>query len=250
LGLTAVAQKELNAYKYIIIPSRFDFQKEANEYGVNLLLKYKFQQLGFESYLDTDDLPKELLTNTCLYATPVLHTKSNMFKTVVSIELFDCTKKSLYKTQEGSSTSKNFKASYNEAIRKSLKSFGDYKLEYTLIKEEVVVKENNRLVKNKDVKQDVNLSTSENRLNRVSFNYKKQEYKLIKKGLMFFEIENVNTKEIIGKMIASGLKKGVFHIKFNDKTGFCYYGENGNLILEFLSSDNSVQMKKLLLKVN
>jgi len=131
VGLTAVAQKELNAYKYIIIPSKFDFQKEKNEYGINLLLKYKFQQLGFESYLDTDDLPLELRTNTCLYASPVLHTNSNMFKTVVSIELFDCTKQSLYKTQEGSSKSKSFKISYNEAIRNALKSFQDYKLDYS-----------------------------------------------------------------------------------------------------------------------
>ena len=97
IGLTAVAQNELNAYKYVVIPSKYDFQKEANEYGINLLLKYKFQQLGFESYLDTDDLPQILRTNTCLYASPVLHTKSNMFKTVVSVELFDCTNKSLFK---------------------------------------------------------------------------------------------------------------------------------------------------------
>jgi len=131
LGLTTLAQTELNAYKYIVIPSKFDFQKETNEYGINLLLKYKFQQLGFESYLDTDDLPQVLRTNTCLYALPVVHTKNSMFKTIVSVELFDCTKKSLYKTQEGSSSSKNVKVSYNEAIRKALNSFQDYKLEYS-----------------------------------------------------------------------------------------------------------------------
>jgi len=155
LGLTAVAQKELNAYKYIIIPSRFDFQKVANEYGVNLLLKYKFQQLGFESYLDTDDIPQEVRTNTCLYASPVLYAKSNMFKTVVSIELFDCTKKSLYKTQEGSSNSKNFKVSYNQAVREALKSFGDYKLDYSPKQETVQLelKDTNVIVSSKAEKE-------------------------------------------------------------------------------------------------
>ena len=83
LGVTAFAQKELNGYKYIVIPTRFDFQKEANEHGINLLLKYKFQQLGFEAYLDTDELPEILRVNTCLYAYPVLHTKENMFKTIM-----------------------------------------------------------------------------------------------------------------------------------------------------------------------
>ena len=139
IGLVAQAQNKLNAYKYIVIPSKFNFQKETNEYGLNLLLKYKFQQLGFESYLDTDDLPQELRTNTCLYAFPVLHTKSNMFKTTVSVELFDCANKSLYRTQEGGSSSKNFKVSYNEAVRKALNSFQDYKLDYSPEQETVQI---------------------------------------------------------------------------------------------------------------
>ena len=54
-----------------------------------------------------------------------------MFKTTVSVELFDCDKKSLYKTQKGSSSSKNIKASYNEAVRKALNSFQDYRLNYS-----------------------------------------------------------------------------------------------------------------------
>jgi len=142
LGVAVFAQKELNGYKYMVIPSKFDFQKEANQHGINMLLKYKFQQLGFETYLDTDDLPQELRTNTCLYVYPVLHTKSNMFKTIASVELFNCYNKSLFKTQEGESKSKNIKASYNEAVRKALKSFGDYKLVYEPVKEEVVVNNN------------------------------------------------------------------------------------------------------------
>lgn len=242
IGLTAVAQSELNVYKYVVIPSKYDFQKEANEYGINLLLKYKFQQLGFESYLDTDDLPQILRTNTCLYASPVLHTKSNMFKTVVSVELFDCANKSLFKTQEGSSNSKNLKTSYNESLRKALKSFGDYRLEYTSLKDDVVVKENNQLKKNEVVAPVDDISTSNNGLDSVSFNIEDQEYKLIKKSFMLYEIQKESTKEIIGVMMAASLKKGVHHIKFYDKVGLGYYGENENLIMEFLSSDSSVEL--------
>jgi len=242
LGLTAVAQEELNAYKYIIIPSKFDFQKEVNEHGVNLLLKYKFQQLGFESYLDTDDLPQEVRTNTCLSASPVLHTKSNMFKTVVSVELFDCANKSLFKTQEGSSNSKNIKISYNEAVRKALNSFQGYKLNFTPVKGAVVVERDNQLKKSKVVKQNNEVGASKNRLSKGSFIYNDQEYQLVKQGLMLIEIKNINTNTIIGKMIPSALKKGVHHIEFNDRIGFCYYGENENMIMEFMSSDNSVQV--------
>ena len=115
-------------------------------------------------------------------------------------------------------------------------------MEFSPIKEEVVIKENNQLVKNDVEKQDKDLSASESGFNRMSFNYKEQEYKLIKKSFMLFEIQNVSTNKVVGKMIPSALKKGVYHIEFNDSVGFCYYGENENMIMEFMSSDNSVQM--------
>jgi len=239
VSVTAFAQKKMNAYEYIIVPSKFDFQEEANEFGINLLLKYKFQQLGFEVYLDTDELPQRLRTNTCLYAHPVLHSKSNMFKTVISIELFDCNNKSLYKTQDGVSTSKNIKASYNEAIRKSLKSFGDYKLSYSPNDDLVVIKED------KTVKKIGNVLASESKLNSGGFNYKGINYLLIKKGVMLFEIQNKETKSIDGKIIVSGLKKDIYHIEFNGKIGFGYYGEDESLVMEFMSSDNSVEMISL-----
>ncbi|PHS08448.1 MAG: hypothetical protein COA88_06910 [Kordia sp.] len=245
ISVTAFAQKELNAYKYIVIPSRFDFQKEANQYGINLLLKYKFQQLGFEVFLDTDDLPQELRTNTCFYASPVLLTKSNMFKTRVSVELLDCYNKSLFKTQEGISTSKNFKMSYNEAVRMALKSFGDYKLKYAPVKEEVVLNEDSQLIKQEVVKQNVYVSSLENKLNSGSFSYKGEEFLLVKKGGILFEIQNKKTNVVVGKMIASGFKKGISHVEFNGKVGFGYYGENGSLIMEFMSSEDSVEMISL-----
>jgi len=237
LGVTAFSQKELNAYKYIVIPTRFDFQKEANEYGINLLLKYKFQQLGFEAYLDTDELPQILRTNTCLYAYPVLHTEENMFKTIISVELFNCDKKSLYHSIKGESRSKVIKTSYNEALRKSLKSFRDYRLEY------VPGKDDTNLVKNEAAKGEIVKSL--NTLNQGEFSYKKTVYVLVKKGVMLFEIQNKKSKAVAGKIIKSGFKKDVFHFVFNNRKGFCYYGENGNLIMEFMSSDNSVEMISL-----
>ncbi len=245
IGVTAFAQKELNAYRYVVIPSKFDFQKEANEYGINLLLKYKFQKLGFETYLDTDVLPEILRVNTCLITYPVLHVKNNMFKTVTSIELLNCNKESLFKTQSGTSTSKNTKVSYNEAIRKSLKSFGDYKLDYSPVNEDVVVSEKEKIEENEHVKQIADSNTPEDKLNTGNFIYKNQKYKLIKKSFMLFEIQKLNSNEIVGNMIASGIKKGIFHIKLNDKIGFCYYGENENMIMEFMSSNNSVEMISL-----
>jgi len=68
---------------------------------------------------------------------------------------------------------------------------------------------------------------------------------LIKKGVMLFEIQNKETKSIDGKIIVSGLKKDIYHIEFNGKIGFGYYGEDESLVMEFMSSDNSVEMISL-----
>ena len=154
-----------------------------------------------------------------------------------SVELFNCSKKSLYHSKKGESRAKVVKTSYNEALRKSLKSFGDYRLEY------VPGKDDTNLVKNEAVKGEIVKSL--NTLNKGEFTYKNIAYVLVKKGVMLFEIQNKKSNAVAGKIIQSGFKKDVFHIEFNDRKGFCYYGENENMIMEFMSSDNSVEMISL-----
>ena len=126
----ATAQEKLNNYKYVLIPAKFEFQNTENQYNINLLLKYKFQQMGFDAYLDTDELPRELKTNSCLYIKPLVIVNSTMFKNAVSVKMFNCDNELLFETQEGMSREKSNKTSYNVALRKSLKSFEDYHLEY------------------------------------------------------------------------------------------------------------------------
>lgn len=231
LSCTALAQKELNAYKYIVIPSKFDFQKKINEHGLNMLLKYKFEQLGFETYLDTDDMPKALRTNTCLYMEPLLITKSNMFKTTTKVQLVDCDKKILYTSREGESRAKNIKKSYVEALRKSLSSFDTYKLEYT----PSVTNYNNNKPKEA-------IASSSELNNSLKYNYNKEELILEKTSFSVIEIRKLKTNMLAGKMYISSLKKNMYHISFDGKTGFGYFDENRNLIMEFLDSNNTVQL--------
>lgn len=130
LSFCTTAQEKLNNYKYVLIPAKYDFQKTENENNVNLLLKYKFQQMGFETYLDTDKLPHEIKTNSCTYLKPLVITKNTVFKTILHIQVINCDNDVLFETREGSSRTKSDKISYNEAIRMALSSFGDYRLKY------------------------------------------------------------------------------------------------------------------------
>lgn len=242
IGVTAFAQKDLNSYQCVIIPSKFDFQKQVNQYGLNDLLKLKFNELGFETYIESEDVPNKYLEKPCLVLTPVIIKKRKLFKTIMHIEILNCYGKVLFVTKKGSNGEKVNKIASNMALRESLKSFGNYKLDYKPVNKDVVVVAKEQILENEPVKQIVDSKTPEDKLNINNFIYKDEQYKLIKKSFKFFEIQKLNTNEVVGSVIESGLKKGVFHIKFNGKTGFCYYGENENMIVEFMSSNNSVEM--------
>lgn len=124
------AQEKMNNYKYIIVPDKFDFQKSENQYNLNMLLKFKFQQMGFETFLQSDSIPREIKVNTCSFLRPIIISNSTMFKTTLRVQILNCEEEVLFETKEGLSRSKNYKTSYNEAIRSALKSFGDYHLQF------------------------------------------------------------------------------------------------------------------------
>lgn len=234
ISFSAVAQQELNAYKYVVVPSKYEFQKKANQYGVNMLLKYKFEQLGFETFLDTDELPKSLKTNTCAYIRPMLKHVSTLFSTKIIVEIHNCDNKPLFVTREGVSKSKNYKVSYNQALREALKSFGDYKLSYepTMnVEEEIEV-------------MTVEAPKKEAVTYFAQYFYNENNYDFVKSESVFLsEISDSKTNAVIGK-ISKSSKSGIYHVILNNTVGIGYYDETGNFIVELLEKSGSVLLHK------
>ncbi len=131
LAFNSYSQHKLNSYEYVIIPAKFDFQKSPNQYGLNMLLKYKFQQIGFNTYLDNEDVPKQLLGDNCLVLTPTIVDESRMFSRNVLVEVRNCYNDVLFVTKIGTSRTKDFNKAYNEALRDALKSFRNYRLKFS-----------------------------------------------------------------------------------------------------------------------
>lgn len=240
LGCFGFAQEALNNYKYIVVPARFDFQKEVNQYQLNNLLKSKFTQLGLEAYLDTDELPQEVKTNSCLYLKPIINARSNMFTTKTIISLIDCDNKVVYTTREGVSKSKNVRVSYLEAIRSSLKSFDGFQYKYEPKKEvnnSVVISPKTPVI---DVSKDPNIGNvlisdkKQKELNAYFYNGKKVK---LEKDLTKLYVIEINSEKIIGTLYNSAFKKGVYHISIDGKKGIAYFIENGNLVVEFLEDE-------------
>ncbi len=129
-SLNGFAQVELNNYKYIIVPKKFDNFKKANKYKTSTLIKYLFTQEGFNAVYD-DALPEELNSNRCLGLLVFLNDESSLFTTKTSLILKDCSSQEVFKTQTGTSKIKDYNGAYNEALTEA---FGSIKaLEYKYV---------------------------------------------------------------------------------------------------------------------
>ena len=113
----SVAQEN---YKYAIVPKKFSFFSDENEYNTSSMTKSFFEKEGFVVYYDTDEFPSELANNRCMAFYVNVLKKSNMFITKINFELKDCANKIIYTSIQGSSKEKEYQKSYNESFRLAL----------------------------------------------------------------------------------------------------------------------------------
>ena len=118
-SLLSIAQEN---YKIIIMPKKFDFLKEENEYNLNMLCKLFFEKEGFTVYYATDSMPSEIANNRCSALYLDLLENNTLFKTKVKVQLKDCQNNIVTFSSEPETREKNLNAAYNEVTRIALKS--------------------------------------------------------------------------------------------------------------------------------
>lgn len=217
------AQKQVNNYKYIIVPNKFDFLKTVDQYQTSSLTKFLFKKHGFTVFLADEVLPNDLAENRCLALTAVLTDASSLFTTKNSITLKDCGNKDIFSSKEGKSRIKDYKKAYHEAIRNSFKSIKALKYNYTPI---IIQKNDNqsKLVVEKTIDNSViNLyaQPTKNGFQLVDAN-PKVIFKLLKtnvKGIFVIEDENGIIYKNNNIWIAEYYKNGIktiekYQVKF------------------------------------
>lgn len=122
ISMGAIAQTAAESYKYALMPAKFKFQNEKNEYRLNSTLKLFFANKGFEVYMDDEQLPEELANNKCKAIFVNVEPKNTMFTTKLKVVVKDCNDKVLVISDEGSSREKEFKVAYNQVLLIALKS--------------------------------------------------------------------------------------------------------------------------------
>ena len=77
----------------MIVPNRYAFQKEDNQYQLNMLTKFLLEKQGFKVYMESE-APAKLLQNPCDALKADVKNESNMMTSKVQLLLTDCTNKS------------------------------------------------------------------------------------------------------------------------------------------------------------
>jgi len=125
------AQININDYKYIIVPEKFDFFKEPNKYNLNKLTKMVFEKQGFQVFYPNDKMPDDLALNKCRALYGDLIDDSGMLSTAITIVLKDCGGQEIFRSARGKSKIKDFQKAYYESLREAAVSVTDLHYQYT-----------------------------------------------------------------------------------------------------------------------
>ncbi|NER15150.1 hypothetical protein GWK08_16970 [Leptobacterium flavescens] len=129
-SITTFGQNNINKYKYVVVPSKFDTFKHENEYQLNAMLEFLLKKNNFNALYQTS-LPEDYLRNNCIGLKADVKNTSGLLTNKVIIEFKDCQGNVVFASKEGKSKIKEFQKGYQAALRQAFESveFLNYKYE-------------------------------------------------------------------------------------------------------------------------
>ena len=116
------AQTNLNQYKYVSVPDRFDFLKTNDQYQMNSLTQFLLTKKGFTVLESIENYPSDLAANSCLLLDVNVEKIKGFLKTKLQVQFINCKKEVVFKSAIGTSKEKDFKMAYHQAIRAAFDS--------------------------------------------------------------------------------------------------------------------------------
>ncbi|MBU3681452.1 MAG: hypothetical protein FGM16_05885 [Flavobacterium sp.] len=127
---SAYAQQDVNSYRYLLMPEKFSFLKQKDQYNLNSLVKIHFEKLGFVVFYDSETLPDSLVNYNCNKLFADIESTGNFLTTKLVITLKDCKNNVVVRSKEGKSKEKDFKISYSQAFRDAFTTFRELRYQY------------------------------------------------------------------------------------------------------------------------
>lgn len=131
ISVSGYAQNTINNYKFVLVPERYSFLKQTDQYKLNTLTKRLLEEKGFTVYFDNSELPNEIAGNKCSALNVDVTEKNSMLSTKLTLTLKDCKGNVVFKSKEGKSREKEYDISYNLALRDAFTSLDEVKYAYT-----------------------------------------------------------------------------------------------------------------------
>ena len=127
LFITYCFSQSVNDYKAVIVPLKYDFQKEENQYRLQTLTKFNLVKAGFRAFYSNESIPLEL-NDRCKLLIVDLKKESSFLVTKLVVVFKDCYGVEIFKSEVGKSREKQFEEAYKEALNNAFTSI--YALEY------------------------------------------------------------------------------------------------------------------------
>ena len=121
----SLAQKRLSDYSFVVVPDKFEFLSKANQYQLNDMTKYYLAKNGFNTYYFSE-LPS---VDNCDGLWADVESTSGFTRTKMMVVLKDCKGNEVYRGETGASKQKDYKKSYQDALRKAFLSFEELHLQ-------------------------------------------------------------------------------------------------------------------------
>jgi len=270
VGFTSLGQN-LNSYKYISVPEKYDFLKESNQYQMNQLTKFLFEKYGFNVFMENEIKPSDLSMSPCNVLKASILEDGGLFQTKLKVVLSNCANQEVFVSKEGISREKEYKKAFQEALRDAFLSFEEvnYSYDQKSVKSESV--ESNMQVKNGiqipeeemlQKKEEVILTAIPQAVKEDILTAEKKvpankEVNIYVSGDAEFYILNTEfgyqlflkqIEEPFAKLIKTENSNYLIYSTIQSH-GIAYFDNNENLVVEILNAqDNSTSIKTYKLK--
>lgn len=137
LSFSSFAQS-VNDYPYLIVPTKFDFQKKENDYRLNTLVKFNLENLGFKAFYSNDNANINFNERCSYLKVDVKEPGGGFLITKLEITFTDCNNNIVFTSKAGKSKSKDRKDAYTEALNEAFESVKELNYKYNGNKPAVV----------------------------------------------------------------------------------------------------------------
>lgn len=141
------AQTNLDQYKYVSVPNRFDFMKSSDQFQISSLAKFLLTKNKFTVLEDLEKYPADLAANQCLLLNLNVEQIKGFLKTKLEVQFLNCKNQVVFKSDIGMSREKDFKAAYHQALRAAFNSVSEANYKFNEIVDTVSTNEKRISVK-------------------------------------------------------------------------------------------------------